>query len=487
MVKYLFGIACLIVLQTGTVIEVRAQKAARPNIVFILADDLGWSDLSCYGNRFNESPNIDQLAGNGIKFTNAYSPAPVCTPGRAGIMTGQYPARLGVFEFIPGHWRPYEKVTVPVNKTQYLPLEKTTLAEVLKKAGYETAYFGKWHLGDQPKYNPLQQGFDVFHSGNVAAGNGNNSNIKLSSDVIGDLAAEFIDSHKKNPFFIFLSYYEVHVPYNPKQGLISKYMKKDKVDDYPCNALYAASIEQMDQSIGRIVSKLKAEKLLDNTMIVFISDNGGSISENKYPEVKDGKYPLLHPSKRNLYPKNSPLQFIGTTNTPLRNEKGSVYEGGIRVPMIISWPAKISKGICKEPVIGIDLLPTLADVTGTGLAANDMVDGVSLLPLLENKKISRDYIFWHYPVYHHDVPAAAVRNKEWKLVMNLADSTFNLYNLRVDLSETTDLSAAFPEKLFELQEALIKWQKIVQAPMPSRNPQFNEGKRWIWGKHPHRN
>ena len=469
-----------------------AQKnTGRPNIVFLLADDLGWADLSCYGNKFNESPHLDRLAKTGIQFTDAYSAAPVCSPGRAGIMTGQYPARVGIIEFIPGHWRPYEEVVVPRNRTQYLPEETVTIAETLKENGYTTGYFGKWHLGDREAYHPLNQGFD---EANVGQGYYNvkytpdreTSKGKISSEQLADFGISFIEEHKQAPFFLFISYYDVHVPYNAKQELINKYLKKKKVSGYPCNALYAASIEQMDQSIGRIMEKLKAEGLLSNTLIVFVSDNGGSVSENKYPGITKGKFPVIHKAKSSTYNEDNPLQYIGTVNAPLRNEKGSVYEGGIRVPMIVNWTGIISPGVSSEPVTGVDFYPTFIDIAQASIPFNRVIDGTSVKPLLFKQTIKRDYIYWHYPVYHHDVPAAAIRNKEWKLVKNLVNGSFSLYNLKVDIGETTDLSAVFPDKANELQMALSIWQSEVNATFPAENKDFDIKKRMIWGMHPDR-
>lgn len=465
------------------------QPNTLPNIVFLLADDLGWADLSCYGNRFNESPNIDRLAESGIRFTDAYSGAPVSTPGRAAIMTGQYPARLGINDFIPGHWRPYEEVIVPQNKTQFLPTEKMTIAEILKEAGYSTGYFGKWHLGGKYEYHPINQGFDVANVGegyyNVqynparqTAGN------KISAEQLADFGIDFIEHHKQAPFLLFISYFDVHVPYDAKQELIDKYLKKQKTEGYPCNVLYAACVEQMDQSIGRITDKLKKEHLLENTLIVFVSDNGGSISENKYPQIVEAKYPVIHKDKRSVYSSNDPLQYIGTSNAPLRNEKGSVYEGGIRVPMIVSWQGKINTANCATPVSGVDFFPTFADIAGVSSAFEQPVDGISIMPLFFKQKIKRDYLYWHYPVYHHDVPAAAIRNNDWKLVLNLVDRTSRLYNLKSDIAETTDLSQVYPEKAKELLAALEAWQKDMNAELPMVNKDFDKNKRMLWGTHP---
>lgn len=471
--------------------ELRAQeKRTQPNIIFILADDLGWADLSCYGNQFNESPNIDKLARHGIRFTDAYSASPVCSPARASILSGQYPARTGIIDFIPGHWRPHEEVVVPMNRTQYLPTEIVTVAETLQKVGYATGYFGKWHLGDKFDHHPINQGFD---EANVGVGYYNvkysppreSARDKISSEQLADFATEFIARHKAHPFFLFVSYFDVHVPYNAKEELIEKYLHKPNDPNYPCNAVYAASIEQMDQSVGRVVRRLEKMGLLDNTLIVFMSDNGGSVSENKYPNIKEGKFPVIAADRHHVYAVDDPLQYIGTANTPLRNEKGSVYEGGIRVPMIVSWSGRIKgETVRSEPVTTVDLYPTFVDVAGTTMPETQVADGLSLKSLFFGETITRDYIYWHYPVYHHDVPAAAIRNNDWKLIRNLVTNSYVLYNLKVDISESTDLSDVYPHKADELAKKLSSWQQEVKAPFPIPNADFNEEKRFIWGTHP---
>jgi len=464
--------------------------AQQPNVVLFIADDLGWADLSCYGNRFNESPHIDGLAKDGILFTSAYAGAPVCSPSRASLQSGQYPVRTGIIDFMLGHWRPFEEVVVPKNRQQYLPLETVTIAETLKKSGYKTGYFGKWHLGEGSEFHPLQQGYDEAYVGSgfynvkyVPTRTGLED--KVSADQLAYFGDEFIDKHKSEPFFLIISYSDVHVPYDAEQELIDKYLDKPRVDGYPCHAVYAAMIEQMDKSIGRVLKKLEKENLLDNTLVVFTSDNGGSVSENPYPGITEGKFPIIHTTKRDTYPVDSPLQYMGTSNLPLRNEKGTVFEGGIRVPLIVCWGGNMSKGTqCDVPVIGIDLYPTIADVIGAALPRNQILDGVSIKPLFRGQGVERPYIFWYYPVYHHDVPSAAVRSGEWKLIRNLVDNTETLYNLKYDIGECTDLSKVYTDKLKELSEALTQWQREVRACVPVANKDFNADKRHVWGIHP---
>ncbi len=288
-----------------------AEGEKKPNIVFILADDLGWADLQCYGNKFNETPHLNKLASEGMCFVNAYATCPVSSPTRASIQSGQYPARVGVIDFIPGHWRPYEEVIVPKNRTQYLPEDIVTIGEIMKKAGYKTGYFGKWHLGDDPKHHPLNQGYD---EANVGQGYYNvkftppraEGSPKRFSELLADFGEEFIEENKTKPFFLFLAHFDVHVQLNADQDLIDKYLHKPHAEGYPCNAVYAAMIEHMDKSVGRIMKKLDESGLSDNTIVIFFSDNGAIITENKYPGIKENMMPMIAPTKRYIY-ENSPL------------------------------------------------------------------------------------------------------------------------------------------------------------------------------------
>ncbi|HPA18557.1 MAG TPA: sulfatase [Verrucomicrobiae bacterium] len=462
----------------------------RPNIVFILADDLGWADLPMYGNRFNEAPNLTRLAEEGIRFTDAYAAAPVCSPTRASIMSGQYPARVGVFEWIPGHWRPYEKVTVPSNRTQYLPTEVVTIAEALKAAGYATAFFGKWHLGYQKDHHPSRQGFD---EANVAQGYynvrfdppRNDSADKIMAERLADFGIDFIDRNKARPFFLFLSHWDVHVQFDAEQVRIDKFLKKSAVAGYPCHAIYAAMIEQLDHSVGRVVDKLDALGLRDNTLVVFFSDNGGQISNDRYPGVQEAKMPVAVPSRQGIY-RGKPLAYIATSNAPLRGEKGMLYEGGIREPLIMNWPGRIKPGnLCQTPVTSVDFYPTFLELADAKKPEGQVLDGKSILPEMLNGQGAPDRaLYWHYPVYHHHVPAAAIRKEAWKLVQNLVSGDLELYQLTTDIGETTDLSGVFPEKANELHGLLKQWQAEVKAEFPQPNPAFDEKRRFEWDRHP---
>jgi len=467
-------------------------KLDQPNIVFIVADDLGWSDLPSYGNEFNESPNIEQLAQEGMRFTDAYASCPVCSPTRASLMSGQYPARVGIIDWIPGHWRPYEKVIVPTNRTQFLPLEVTTMAEMLKTEGYATAMFGKWHLGGGDEFHPLNQGFDVA---NVGQGYFNvrfspprkQSNEKIHMERITDYGIDFINQNKDKPFFLYLSHWAVHCLLDAEQSLIDKYVNKPKVEGYTCNAVYAAVIEHMDHSIGRIVEKIDKLGLAENTIIVFYSDNGGSISENKYPGIEEGLMPMIVPDKVGMY-KDNPLRYMMTTNAPLRGEKGNLYEGGIRVPLIVKWPDMIEPGIINKSIVStVDFYKTFLELSGAEDPTGQKLDGKSLIPqLLHGKVDSERAVYWHYPVYHHSVPGSAIRKGEWKLIENLESGEVELYNLYHDRSETSDLSEAFPKKTEELFSLLKIWRNDVGAELPAPNPEFDEERRYEWGIHPDR-
>jgi uncharacterized sulfatase len=480
----LFPVFCTVSFSVAGEIYGRV-KNERPNIVFILADDLGRADLPVYGNTFNEAPNIDKLAAGGIRFTNAYAACPVCSPTRASIQSGQYPARVGIIDFITGHWRPYEEVIVPKNRTQYLPSEIITIGEALKSAGYTTGYFGKWHLGDRGEHHPLNQGYD---EANVGQGYYNvrfnppreEGSGKRLSELLTDFGEEFIDRNRENPFFLFIAHYDVHVQLDADKDLIDKYLKKQRIDNYPGNAVYAAMIEHLDRSVGRIIGKLKETGLEERTIVIFYSDNGGLIG--RYDRI-----PLLANDKLDIY-EDSPLKYIASSNAPFRAEKGTVWEGGIREPLIIRWPGKIKAASISEAIVtSVDFYPTLLDFAGAANPEGQILDGKSLLPeLLENKYDPERAIFWHYPVYHHDVPAGAVRKGDWKLIENLVSGEMALYNLRADVGEQMDLSGLFPGKTEELKKLLKNWQSSVNAEFPVPNPAFDENKRREWGIHPDR-
>ena len=393
-----------------------------------------------------------------------------------------------MIDFITGHWRPYEEVTVPVNRTQYLPLETYTMGELMKDAGYATGYFGKWHLGGKDHY-PSKQGFDqsvVFRGfqfidiGDKLDPPQDIPEDKYLAEALTDLSLEFIDQNKQQPFFLFLSHFDVHVPLDADSATINKYLNKPKVDGYPSNAIYAAMIEAIDNSLGRIMDKLEAVGLDDNTMIVFFSDNGGLVKrfDNK---------PAIADRRMNIYSDDT-LRIIATSNAPLRAEKGTLYEGGIREPLIISWPGKIEAGsVSNSPVTSVDFIPTFAQIVGIDLPSHQVFDGESIWPRMVGEVQGLDRaLFWHYPVYHHDVPASAVRLGDWKLIENLVDGSVALYNLSSDLGESTDLSQQETAKRDELHSMLATWREEVGARLPIENPNFDQEKRYQWGTHPDR-
>lgn len=483
----LLRLSALLVPIAALVLPSCIKTKEKPNIIFILADDMGWADLPVYGNKFNEAPNLEKFASEGMQFMNAYAACPVCSPTRASIMSGQYPARVGVIDFIPGHWRPFEEVTVPKNRTQYLPLEIETIGESIKKAGYATGYIGKWHLGDTEALHPSKQGFDKAYR---YAGGGFYHQVfspayestppgRLSGQIT-DFGLQFIEENKDNPFFLFLAHYDVHVQLDADSALIEKYLHKEKVSDYPCNAVYAGMIEHVDNSVGRVMQKLKELDLEDNTIVIFFSDNGGLIS--RYDKV-----PLIANSKQHFYEGDS-LLYIASSNKPLRGEKGTVYEGGIREPMIVRWPGKIKAGAKSEALVSsVDFYPTLLELAGGSLPESQILDGQSLVPvLLKDKYDPERAIFWHYPVYHHMEPASAVRKGDWKLIQILTDQHKELYNLANDIGETKDVSSEFPEITEELSLLLDQWRKEVKAELPVKNPNFDPEKRFKWDRHPDR-
>jgi arylsulfatase A len=445
----------------------RAAAAEQPpNIVFILIDDLGWADLPCYGNRFHETPNIDRLAAEGMRFTDAYAACPVCSPTRASILSGQYPARVGVTDFIAGHYRPYAKLLDPRNRQQYMPLEIETVAESLKQAGYANGAFGKWHLGGR-EYFPDKQGFDEMlvtagrHFGFRTWPETEVEEDAYQAERITDAAVDFIGRHKEEPFFVYLSHYIVHIPLEARQELIRKYEEKEKPDTGVNNPVYAAMVEHADRSVGRVLDTLEEQGLTENTMVVFFSDNGGL--RKRY----DGEGPIV------------------TTNAPLRDEKGSLYEGGIREPMIVRWPGAAEAGsTCDTPVTSVDFYRTFLDIAGVRRPMDQVLDGESIVPVLKGGEGDKDRpLYWHYPHYHHTAPAGAIRRGPWKLIEYFEDGHAELYNLEEDIGEKHDLAAAKPDLAAELRQQLKGWRDGVGAAMPRPNPDYDPARQAEWA-HP---
>jgi uncharacterized sulfatase len=427
--------------------DLATQRPTPPNIVLILADDLGWADLGCYGNAFNETPNIDRLARDGARFTRFYS-EPVCSPSRACLQTGRHCARVGITVHIPGHWRPFAKMVEPPVALE-LPLEVETFAERLKAAGYATGYFGKWHLGDNG--DAARQGWDeavVFTGHNVPEKILVGKTPGRTAAFLTEKAVDFINRNRARPFLLQVSHFAVHIPLSTTGALLEKYKRKPPAPPYPGLPEYAGLLEELDQSVGGIAAALDRLGLAENTLFVFVSDNGGLCREI--------------------------TGVPATSNAPLRGEKGSLHEGGIRVPCIIRWPARVKPSTLPAPAHLMDLYPTFLAAAGAAPRADFQPDGISLLPLLEETAPWPERtFFWHFPHYHHTTPATAMMRGPWKYIEYFEDGAQELYNLENDLAESRNLAGQHPEMLAEMRRALARFRHDVQAQMPQKNPGHN--------------
>lgn len=421
------------------------RTAARPNLVFILADDLGWAELGCYGNRFNDTPHLDRLAREGMRFTQAYAAAPVCSPMRASFMTGQYPARVGITDYL----RP--------NDEKYLSPDHVTLAEMLGRAGYVCGLIGKWHLtGDYTtrRGEPSRHGFhEVVCSESRGIGGGSyfppyhfNPAVKprakseYLTDRLNHEAVRFIQRHRNEPFFLFLSHYAVHTRLAAKRPVIEKYAKKPGAGKTRNNPILAAMLESIDDGAGIIRKALDELGIAEQTVVIFMSDNGG---------------------ERRV-----------TSNAPLRGAKSQLYEGGIREPLIVRWPGRAKPGsVCGVPVSSVDFYPTFLEMAGVKPDPRQVLDGVSLVPLLtQTAGLKRDTLYWHYPLARRHFlggrSSGAIRKGDWKLIEFFDTGAIELYDLKNDVGETTDLAGKMPEKVSELRGLLAEWRKSVGAGMP---------------------
>lgn len=446
-----------------------------PNFVVILVDDLGWKDLGCYGSTFHETPHTDRLASEGARFTEAYAASPVCSPTRAGLLTGIHPARLKITDWIGGE---QAGLLLPADYRRQLPLEEITLGDALKTGGYATAFIGKWHLGERGFF-PENQGFDLNVGGHAAGqpasyfypyknpqrlwdvpGLEGGSEGEYLTDRLTDEAVRFISTHREQPFLLFLSHYAVHTPIQSREELAEKYRKKldtipppagpayvpereSRAKQHQDNPAYAGMMESLDQSVGRVVSALEESGLAGNTVIILTSDNGGL----------------------STLPGNSP-----TSNAPLRAGKGWLYEGGIRVPLIIRWPGVTTAGtIITEPVTSMDLYATMMEVVAVPATPERARDGMSLSPLLRGSgNLKREALYWHFPHYHGsgNRPSGAVRAGDYKLIEWFEDGVVELYDLARDPGEKLDLAGRMPDKTNELKEMLHRWRAEVDARMP---------------------
>ena len=461
--KYVFFAGTLV---AGSAIGYGNDAATRPNIVMLLVDDLGWRDVGFMGSSYFETPNLDRLARQSMIFTSAYAACAVSSPTRASLMTGRYPARVGVTDWIrarfqlpegtaekPGPFEenPGRRLLTPSNPDQ-MELEEITIAEVLKQRGYFTCHIGKWHLGRDNHY-PEKQGYDLNIAGNDmgqpasyfdpytnARGVGF-PNLKPRQkgeylvDRLGDELTEVIKQNKGRPFFINMCYYAVHTPLMGKEELVNKYKEKVPVDGQK-NPVYAAMVESMDQAVGKLVASLKENHLFENTIIIFLSDNGG----------------LIGP----------------TDNTPLRSGKGYPYEGGIRIPMFVYWDGHVRPGTsCDLPVSTVDILPTVCKLTGSPLPERE-IDGRDLSPVLKGEKLKEVPLYWHFPHYRGEdvVPYSIIRDGDWKLIRRYEGDRYELFNLKEDQGEKNDLSGKETSRVQDLDSKLSAWLKKTNARMP---------------------
>ena len=436
-------LCCCFMLAVSAMFGREARTAERPNIVFILADDLGVNDLRCYGRQDQATPRLDRLAEQGMRFTSAYCAQPICSPSRAAIISGLSPARLHLTTFLPGRAdAPSQKLLHP-QINQQLALEHTTIAEHLQAAGYATACIGKWHLGGAA-FGPKEQGFDVVHAGkpntSPSATEGGKGEFDLTAHAI-----DFVRANKDRPFFFYMPHNNPHIPLAAKSELIEKHKAS-------FNPLYAAVVETLDESVGRLLDALDELKLSDKTLFIFTSDNGGL----HVPELRED---------------------AATHNSPFRAGKGYVYEGGLRIPLIVRLPGVVSAGkIIDTPVINTDWLPTLLDLCDVPFDAKNS-DGVSLAPLLRGGELSVSArpLMWHFPHYTNQGgrPAGAIRIADWKLIEHYEDGRVELFDLAHDPSEEHDLAAKEPNRVAKMQGQLVAWRASVNAQANTPNPNFD--------------
>ncbi len=471
-----FPLRLRIAMLSGLFLAAHPPLLAAPNIVLIVADDLGWSDLSCYGADLHRSVHLDQLAQQGMRFTSAYAAAPVCSPTRASLMTGKHPARLHMtIWYESARNPPQDRRLIPPVTENNLPHTEFTLAEFLQSMGYVTAHIGKWHLGDASHY-PETHGFDITIGGTHWGAPatyfapyrglfGNEREFRYVPDLpwpeegeyltdrLTSEALHFINRAADRPFFLYLAYHSVHTPIEAKAADVQEYRRRVSPEMKHQNATYAAMVASLDENIGRLLESLQKHELAEETLVIFTSDNGGQIGNYANQRV--------------------------TNNFPLRSGKGSLYEGGLRVPLIVRWPAQVKAGtVCDTSVVSTDLFPTIMEIVDASRyqQTSKTLDGRSLLPLLTDPDagLERNALYFHYPHYYSTTtPASAVRDGEWKLIEYFEDNHVELYNLQNDLGETTDLADRFPETASALRRQLDAWRQGVNAQLPSLNSEWN--------------
>ncbi|MCI0640516.1 MAG: sulfatase [Gemmataceae bacterium] len=451
----------------ATALCTAGEQSRPPNIVFIIADDLGWTDLGCQGSKFYETPHIDKLAAQGLRFTSYYS-SPNCTPSRAAIFSGQYAPRTGVYTVgtLARGEEKDRKLVPPQNRTQ-LPLDRDTLAQALKASGYATGHFGKWHIGEKGDYHPGRRGFDEAivsmgkHYDFATNPKADFAKDTYLADFLTDKAVDFIARHKERPFFLYVAHFAVHTPLVAKKGLAEKYRNKPAADGHH-DPVYAAMIDSVDESVGRILAKLDELKLADNTIVIFTSDNGGV-----------GGY--VHNGV--VFAKSI------TSNFPLRAGKGTLYEGGIRVPFIVRWPSKTPPGKrCDFPIMHIDFFPTFVQIAGGKFKARQTLDGLSFASLLENPgaTLKRDALYHHFPGYlegkpglWRTTPVGWIRSGDFTLLEYFEDGRLELYNVKDDQGQKINLAEKTPVATRELHQKLVAWRTSLGAALPE--PKQNGG------------
>ena len=500
----------------------QAASTARPNIVFFLVDDLGWRDIGCFGSQFHETPHLDRFAAKGVRFTGAYAACHVCSPTRASILTGKYPARLGLTDWISGRRDfPFQKLR-NVKSRQHLPYEEQTLAETLKQHGYRTAAIGKWHLGSEPS-GPTAHGFDVdipqghaggaprtFHAPFKLRGLEDKPGDYLT-DRLTDEAIQFIEADSERPFFLYLAHFAVHDPIQGRKDLVEKYRRKlarapgpegpafllegnpdderplsrdqlaalaerpgfsgfsvlpqrtVKIKQHQDNIEFAAMVEAVDDSFGRIMAKLDELELDENTIVIFFADDGGMSGANFGNPKRIVKSDRLDAA-------------FSTSNLPLRGAKGWLYEGGVRVPMIVSWPGRDRPGsVCDEPIMSTDFYPSLLEMADLPAMPQQAVDGRSFVPALTGQALERGAIFWHFPHYsNHGMqsPGGAIRDGDFKLLEYFENGSIQLFNLREDIGEQNNLAETDPARAAKMLARLHAWRKEVSAETMHPNPEY---------------